>query len=223
MTGFGAATIAEDGISVRVEARSVNHRYLQVKTRLSSELSHLEPEVEQLVRKRLERGSVVINVFLERASGAAAARVDRATAIAYWRELQELSRELGLLEGPRLGMILSLPGVVGGSQDESTRERQHALVLRSVGEALEELVSMRAAEGQSLQRDLEKHAGAIEKLLARIGKGMPAVVREHHKNLGKRMRELLGGRDVVKRSDLARELALLADRLDVGEELSRLA
>ncbi len=82
---------------------------------------------------------------------------------------------------------------------------------------------MREREGASLEADLRANAAAVAKEAARIGKRMPKVVREHHKKLRQRVQELLGGQSKLGPAELPRELALLADRMDVGEELARLS
>lgn len=223
MTGFGAATVGDGAFSVRAEVRSVNHRFLQVKTRLPSELSHLEPEVEGLVKKALERGAVAIHVDVERAAGSELAKVDVAVARAYRDQLRALARELEI--GPEIGveMLVQLPGVLATPDERAEVEREAKLVEKGMKEALAALVRMRETEGRTIAADLAKHTDGIAKLVAKIEKRMPKVVVEHHKALQKRVDALLGGRDVVKQADLARELALLAERMDVSEELARLS
>jgi uncharacterized protein (TIGR00255 family) len=222
MTGFGAASAATGGLSVRVEVRSVNHRHLQAKLRLPAEAAHLEPQLEGLVRAKLSRGSIALGVHLTREGGTAAARIDEEVAAAYAKRLGAMAERLGLDGSVELEDLLGLPGVIAGRDDGEADPRIDKLVTGAVKDALTELVRMREVEGEALTRDLRKHATAITKLVARIGKRMPGVVRAHHKALKGRVEELLGGSTTVDSKDLARELALMADRLDVSEELSRL-
>jgi len=223
MTGFGAAASEARGTSLRVEVRSVNHRHLVVKLRLPEAFAALEPEVEERVRAKCERGTVSLNLALERCAGATAARVDHALAGRYTRELTELAGELGIPAGLSLDTLLGLPGVLSeaGSGEDGTEMR--AAVLALVDEALARMLAMRAAEGTALAADLRKNAQALERLAARIQKRMPSIVRAHRSALEKRVQALLGGKAPVASTDLARELALQADKLDVSEELTRLA
>lgn len=223
MTGFGAASVEDGALSVRVEARSVNHRFLQVKTRLPSELAHLEGELEGVVKKLVERGAVTIHVAVERAASATVAKLDEGVARVYRDQLQAMAKALGIAGDVKLETLVELPGVVASPDLRAEVEHEAKLVENAVRGALAKLVAMRAVEGQSLLADMKKHADGIVKLIAQIGERMPAVVVEHHAALQKRVDELLGGRDVVKKADLARELALLAERMDVSEELSRLS
>ena len=223
MTGFGSAAVQDGALSVRVEIRAVNHRYLQVKARLPSELAQLETEVENWVKRALERGAVTVSVSVERAAGADVAKIDTARARAYRDQLLQLADELDLDDNIRLETLVSLPGVVASPDELAAGADEARLVEKTIKSALDALVRMREAEGQSLHADLTRNAAGVSKLLEKVGARMPEVVVEHHRALQKRVDELLGGRDLVKQADLARELALLAERMDVSEELTRLA
>ena len=225
MTGFGAASVTKGRIVARVELRSVNHRHLQLKARLSSEQAHLEPALEALVREKLERGAVSVSATIEREAAAGAARVNTDVAKRYQKLLQGLAKELKLEGGVRLDTLIGLPGVIGSAEDDSQRETEDELLLGCAKQAIEELVRMRAREGASLLADLRKNTKGIAELVASIEVRMPAVVREHHESLRERVALLLDGqspRVAVRPEDLAREVALLADKMDVGEELTRL-
>ncbi|MCC6405634.1 MAG: YicC family protein [Planctomycetes bacterium] len=232
MTGFGAAQAAAKrgakgatpgiGATLRVEVRAVNHKFLQVKVRLPADLSFLESEIEELVRKRLERGAVQLNVFASGPSGVETVAIDRDALRNYKRELAKLSKELALDGDVKLDTLLGLPGVIGTGVDTGALKQREKEVLALVEEALDALGQMREVEGKALAKDLAKHAAEIEKLTARIEKRMPEVVVAHRDALTKRVQELLGPTHSVQSNDLAREVALLADKLDVSEELSRL-
>ena len=223
MTGFGAAASEANGTALRVEVRSVNHRHLAVKLRLPEALADLEPDVEERVRAKCERGTVTVHLALERPADAAPARVDRELARRYARELTSLAGELGLPPTLSLDALVTLPGVLSEDGVEEDKERAHAVALQLVDEALARMLAMRAAEGGALAADLRKNAAALAKLAERIRKRMPGIVRAHRAALAKRVQALLGGKVPVSSADLAREIALQADRLDVSEELARLA
>jgi len=222
MTGFGAATAGNEELSVRVEVRTVNHRHLQIKQRLAPEASHLEGDLEGMVRKRLARGSVSLGLQVQRGGGAAAACIDLEVARAYRERLTELARELGLEGDLELADLLDLPGVVAGREEGDADPRLRKLTLQALKDALDELLGMREEEGRALARDLERQATAVGKLCARIAKRMPTVVRAHQRTLQQRVEELVGRGAEIPPKDLAREISILADRLDVSEELTRL-
>lgn len=225
MTGFGAAQAAAKGrgAALRVEVRAVNHKFLQVKVRLPQDLSFLESEIEELVRKRLERGAVQLNVFASGPSGIETVAIDHAALGNYKRELARLGKELSLDAEVKLETLLALPGVVGTGVDASALKRREREVLALVERALDALGEMREVEGKALAKDLAKHAAEIHRLVARIEKRMPEVVIAHREALTKRVAELLAPGHKLAPADLAREVALLADKLDVSEEIARLA
>jgi len=222
MTGFGAATASAKGLTVRAELRSVNHRHLLVKVRLPADRAELEPRVEALVRKRLARGSVTAHVHLTTEGSAAAARIDVEVARSYRDQLKDLGQKLGLDSEVRVAELLLLPGVVGSREANSDSDRVERLVLRAVGDALVDLLGMRETEGEAMARDLKRSATAIQRSVKRIATRMPKVVEHHQQQLTKRLDTLLGSAGSVSATDLAREVALLSDRLDVSEELTRL-
>jgi uncharacterized protein (TIGR00255 family) len=225
MTGFGAAQAAakKKGAALRVEVRAVNHKFLQVKVRLPADLSFLESEIEELVRKRLERGAVQLNVFASGPSGVETVAIDHAAVKNYRRELEKLARELSLAPDVSLDTLLGLPGVVGTGVDTGALKQREKEVIALVDQALDNLAKMREVEGKAMAKDLAKHAGEIQKLVGRIEKRMPDVVVAHRESLTKRVADLLGPGHTLQPNDLAREVALLADKLDVSEEIARLS
>jgi uncharacterized protein (TIGR00255 family) len=223
MTGFGAAASETGGASLRVEVRSVNHRHLVVKLRLPEAFAALEPEVEERVRAQCERGTVSVSLAHERTGAVAQARLDHELARRYARELTSLADELGVPPVLSLDTLVGLPGVLTDAAPPADGDGARAAVLELLGQALARMLEMRAAEGAALAVDLRKNAAELAQLAARIQKRMPSIVRGHRTALAKRVQALLGGKVPVSDADLAREVALQADKLDVSEELTRLA
>jgi uncharacterized protein (TIGR00255 family) len=226
MTGFGAAAATAGGAEARVEIRAVNHRHLQVKSRLPQALSHLEPQIEAAVRAKLSRGSVTVGVDVDRPR-VSAARIDAKALRGWCEEIARASKAAGLEAEYGLDTLLGLPGVLASNVDDDRAEADEALVMGALTGALEGLDAMRAREGKALAADLRKNGKAIQQIAKRIDKRMPFVVKEQHAALKKRLAELLEGAPKGGRTpsdaDLAREVALLADRMDVAEELTRIA
>jgi uncharacterized protein (TIGR00255 family) len=222
MTGFGLGEAEAKSLAVRVEIRSVNHRFLQARFRLPSEFADLEPKVDQAVKKRLSRGSVTLTVIATRAAAPTVVRVDNELAARYAELLGNTARQLGIENDLKLSNLMTLPGVVGTQLDESVREEESKTLLAAVEHALANLIAMREAEGASMEADIHKHAAAVAGLRARIEERMPQALQEHFSGMRRRAEDLLGREGPIDPKDLARELALLAERSDVAEELSRL-
>lgn len=222
MTGFGSASGEGGGYALRIEIRSVNHRHLQVKARLPADFALIESDLERVVRQKLERGSVTVHLHATSVASATPAILDAQLVARYKRELDQIAAATGLEHVARLEALMGLPGVVRAVESENGVDDARQGVLALVSTALERLLEMRSAEGRALAEDLQEQAGAIGKLAARIGKRMPGVTRGHQRTLRRRVEELIARRHGVSEADLAREIALLADRLDVSEELARL-
>jgi uncharacterized protein (TIGR00255 family) len=222
MTGFGGASREHDSVSLRAEVRSVNHRHLQVKTRLPSELAALEPAVEKRVRGRLGRGSVTVTVSLTLASTAQAATINQELLARYRHQLLAAARELGLDGGLDLATLVALPGVLAAPEVGVDDQALEPRVLETVDAAVDALVAMRRTEGAALEAELRRLAAGLGEIVARIEERVPAVVAALHAGLRERVSELLGPGAELSDADLAREVALLADRADVSEELARL-
>ena len=222
MTGFGAAAHAESSLPLKVEVRSVNHRHLQIKTRLPGDLAFLESEVEDLVRRKIERGAVSVSINFTSPAALNAVTVNVETAKRYKKLLGSMAKDLGVTADLSLDKLAGLPGVIGGEVDKRSLARVPKAVKQVLEEALEALGRMRDREGEAMRKDLTKNAASIEKIVARIAKRMPAAVKQHQKTLHARVEELLGGTTKIQPQDMARENALIADRMDVSEEVTRL-
>jgi len=226
MTGYGRAESTDDQVRIAVEVRSVNNRFLKVSQRLPEGLTSLEVPIENLVRKHLSRGTVNLNLVVEPRGAAVRAPINAAVLSAYWKDLAALARETGgAARPPALEALLGLPGVVGTEEALLTgivglEER----VTKVVAETLERLDRMRAAEGASTAGDLAAILDAIEERLAAIQARAPQVMGEVRQRLAARVESLLA--DIQLAPDdpsLMREVAFLAERSDINEELARLA
>lgn len=231
MTGFGSARAqadAEDGatLSAACEVRSVNHKHLQAKVRLPQELSVLEAPVISIVRSTLARGAVQVAIDVKRSGGCAPIELDDAVCARYVELQSELAQRHGLEPIRSVRDLIGLPGVISSEPSalsgESSAGPEADLVRRVVQDALAELVEMRVREGAAMGRDLAKIAGEIESVVARIEERAPGVLERHGRRLIERVAELSANVETSE-SDLAREIALLADKLDLSEELARLA
>jgi len=222
MTGFGLGEAEVPGLSLRVEVRSVNHRFLQARYKLPSEFTDLEPKVDQLVKKKLSRGAVTLSVFADRAAAPSTVVVDEEVAARYKRLLTKAAKGLSIENDLSLSTLIGLPGVIGTAPDPKAHQREGKALLKGVADAIEALLAMRETEGASMAADVRKQCKAIERLRASIEKRMPAIVRGHFEGMRQRAEALLGGEGAFEERELARELALLAERSDVSEELSRL-
>jgi uncharacterized protein (TIGR00255 family) len=224
MTGFGRAEGSSEAWSVTVEARSVNHRHLDVALRLPSSLGSLEIDTRKLVQVRLERGRVDVAVQIAPASGRSVRDVhlDAALAERYAGLARALGRDLGVAGEPSLTWLLERPGVV---QIEDAAPPQPAAVWpvlsETLGRALDELVARRTSEGAALVLALRglwaEMVAQVEAMTARA----PLASARRGERLRERLRALLG-EVPLDEARIATEVAAWAQKTDVTEELARL-
>jgi uncharacterized protein (TIGR00255 family) len=222
MTGHGRGVVERAGRRATVEIRSVNHRFFDLKLRTGPLEPALEDRVVQAVRRRAERGAFTVAVRDESASGPGkdSVRVDVALARGAFAALEELRRELGLATPVSLEQIAALPGVL--VIGESTADPE--AVAAAAEQALDELTAMRKREGDILARDLEARLDRLAAFAAEVKRMSADAPAEQGRRLGERLAKLLaGGSQSVDEQRLAQEIAVLADRMDVTEELVRLA
>ena len=223
MTGFGAADGDVGGARVSVEIRSVNHRFFSPSIKLPGALARWEGEVRDAMRRSVTRGHVTLSARFDRdgADGTMALPIDEGRFAAYVAQLRELQERFQLQDTLDVAAILRLPDVfvAGAAREEFTVDSAPQLVA-VVEQAVAALLAMRSIEGARLVTYLDERLDLIERALARVAIRAPERVTEQRDRLRTAVRELTGGL-AVDEHRLAQEIALLADRLDVQEELSR--
>jgi len=217
MTGFGSAEGAVGGARVSVEIRSVNHRFFNPSVKLPSELSKWEVDVRDAMRRGITRGHVTLSARVERTQ-LEDARIDEARFGAYIEQIRRLQERFGLSGDVDAADVLRLPNVIA-SRDEET-EGTAAELVAIVDRAVAALDQMRAAEGARLARYLDERLSIIERAVERIGERAPTRLVEQRDRLRAAITELANG-VALDDQRLAQEVAILADKLDVAEEISR--
>jgi uncharacterized protein (TIGR00255 family) len=220
MTGFGAADGAVGGGRVSVEIRSVNHRFFNPSIKLPSVLARWEADVREALRRRVSRGHVTLGARFEREGDDDASPIDESRFAAYVAQLRVLQERYDLDRSLDVGTVLRMHDVFAGATREELPAEAGPALLTIVDRAVDALLEMRGDEGRRLAAYLDERLGVIEGALDRIAQRAPERVLEQRERLRLAVRELAAGVDVDEHR-LAQEIALLADRLDVAEELSR--
>src|SRR5687768_6438273 len=218
MTGFGAADGVVGEGRVSVEVRSVNHRFFSPSIKLPNVLARWESDVRDALRRKVSRGHVTLAARFEREGEASP--IDESRFGAYVTQLRSLQERYDLDRALDVGTVLRLHDVFAGSSREDLPAEAGPELLGIVDRAVDALLQMRGDEGLRLAAYLEERLHVIEGALGRIAVRAPERVLEQRDRLRQAVRELAGGVDVDEHR-LAQEIALLADRLDVAEELSR--
>lgn len=226
MTGYGDAQWEDDGVSLVVEIRSLNNRFLKSTIKLPDALAFAEPEISRAIRAELSRGSVTFTLHMRMMDKGGAFDVNEAAVRHYLNHL-EAAVAAGSGENCTIDMatLMQLPGVCQ-PREYSEAEHQHFLeiVEKLAKEALGRLRRMRAEEGQELWTDLKEQLEVVRthlELLLKLADGVP---NEYRKRLEQRVNSMLAGANLKLDNDiLAREVAVFAERSDINEEGKRLA
>jgi uncharacterized protein (TIGR00255 family) len=219
MTGFGSAEGQVGGAQVAVEVRSVNHRFFNPSIKLPSGFARFEGEVRESLRRAVTRGHVTLFARVSREQ--TAGQIDEARFAAYVRQLRDLQQRYGLEPTLDVGTILRLPDVLGSSEDDNEPATADAAELvEIVSRAVGAMDAMRVAEGARLCAYVEERLQLIADAVERIASRAPQRLVEQRDRLRQAVQELAGG-VALDEQRLAQEIAILADRLDVSEEIAR--
>ncbi len=224
MTGFGRGSAAGEDYKVAVEIKTVNNRYLDVHLRLGQELTSLEMGIRKLVSARLSRGRVDLNINFER-TGATSYEINRQLIAGYVKALRDMQEEFKLAGDVDINTLTRLPGALTTARD-GLDDTVTSGIERAVNEALDDLERMRASEGATLAEEMRVRLAKIEAEVPVIESAAEGLVDAYRQRLQKRIGELVnrsGGQPVeLDAGRLAQEVAYLADRSDITEELTRL-
>ena len=236
MTGYGVATAQNETVSVSVEIRTVNHRFLDLHVRVPREYQFLETEIAPLIRSMIDRGRVDVGITVKN-SETVAFKIDTELLHRYLEFVNRLyaahtssSPEVGHGgEGmrkpvPDMVAMLGLPGILQNNNDTSMEvvAAISDLTKQSVSGALDGVLAMRRQEGEALRNDMLRNLAAIEDSTGEIRKLSANAPSEYQEKLRLRLEQLLT-QGSVDPQRLAQESAILADRCDISEELTRMA
>lgn len=227
MTGYGEARHQSDSLSLSVELRALNNRYLKVTLRAPDPYHLLEAEVEKVVRRSVRRGTLQIHLRIEKSSAPLDFRINTVALGAYVQQIHAWAKQTGLGDqtGALLGQVLALPGVVPepGNLSGALHE-DWPTIEKTLDRALAHLKMMRQEEGKAMAQELLALRDEISRHLESIRQRIPQVVTLFRDRLHERVRTLLNELDVqLDRTDLIREVSIFAERSDIAEEVTRLA
>ena len=225
MTGFGRGTAAGENFNVAVDLKTVNNRFLDVHLRAGAELSSLETAIRRLISEQLSRGRVDATIMLDRTSELAY-EMNRPLITGFIEAMRSVQREFALTGEPDINVLARLPGALQPVRDGNLTEAMKEGIERAVAEALAELNRMRGQEGEALAAEMHSRLDEIERQVPLIEAVAKDLIESYRARLQRRISELLArdGLDIVEldQGRLAQEVAYLADRSDISEELARL-
>jgi len=223
MTGYGKAMVAGEDFSVSVDLKTVNNRFLDIHLRVGAELASLEAGIKKRITSRLSRGRVDISISIER-TAQMIYELNRPLIAGYVNALKQLQHDFQIGGELDINVLARIPGALQPARN-GIDDRVIAALDNAVDQALDELEKMREQEGEALKLELRDRVKKIEALVPTIEAAADGLADAYRVRLQKRINELLtrGGQIVeVDPARLAQEVAYLADRSDVSEEMVRL-
>lgn len=222
MTGYGQADCEVAGVRLHVEIRSVNHRFLELTTRMPTGWGAMEEEVKSVLRRHLKRGKVNVTLTVD---GELASRreldVDWELADSLIQAAQSLQERYGLVQPVTLTDLLQHPHILQLDEAKVSPEEFRGPLLETVESAVQSLLQMRWREGKSLADDLLDRLNKLEQLTREMEERAPQVVVQYRERLRERLTDFLDAA-VLDQDRILAEAALFADRADIAEELTRL-
>ncbi len=222
MTGYGRAQQATETRDITVEIKAVNHRYFELNARMPRAYLSLEDPIRAELRKSIVRGKVDLNLSVSRKEGDDTnVTVDRTLLSQYLKELRAAAEEYGLKDDLTASSMLRLPSVVSTENGEEDIAEIWQEILPVLKEALASFVSQREEEGKRLADDIIQKCEELNSFASRVEEHLPALMEAYELRLRTRIEELLGERS-VEEGRILTEVAIMADKTAVDEELVRL-
>jgi uncharacterized protein (TIGR00255 family) len=223
MTGYGRGMVTGDDFSVSVDLKTVNNRFLDIHLRVGSELVAIEPAIKRRISSRLARGRVDVTVSFER-TAQVAYELNRPLIAGYVEALRQMQQDFGIEGVLDINVLARIPGALVPARN-GIDERMTGALEQAIDQALDDLEKMRQQEGEALRLELSERVSKIESLVPTIEASAAGLADAYRLRLQKRISELVNrsGQNIeLDPARLAQEVAYLADRSDVSEEMVRL-
>lgn len=222
MTGYGKARLVTDGRDVTVEIKSVNHRYFEMFARIPCAYMQIEDMIRSYLQTRIVRGKIEVNVSIaDNGASVSAVKVNKPLFEAYYAALKDVSETYSLPFDAGAAVALRFPDVIAAEKEDEDVKAVWASVLPALEAATDAFIAQREAEGGRLSKDIQAKCTEIKSNVDFIESRSAQLIGEYEKKLRARIEELLG--DVkVDEQRLLTEVAIMADRIAIDEELVRL-
>lgn len=223
MTGYGKGQCESELYRIKVELKSVNHRYLDVNIKLPRYLIYLEESIKKTIKEYLNRGKVDVFINFEFINVSSVdVKVDLPLARSFKAALEELKEELQLEDTIRLNNLLSVSDILKTEKRDLDDDLVWDTLNDALKDALVQISEMRSFEGDKLKEDMISKLDSIEGIIAYVEERSPLVVDEYRVKLNDRINSLMEDKTLIDPDRLAMEVAIYADKSSIDEEITRL-
>ena len=222
MTGFGKAEYKDGNISLTVEIKTVNNRFLDLNSKFPRIFQSLEDVIRHTISKNIKRGKADVYISFEKCGESAISlKVDNNLAKAYMEASKKIAKAIGKKSDIKVSSLLKMPEIVKQTQEELDLEYVSKILEDTLTKACESLNNMRLYEGEKLKEDLLLRISTIESTVNDIKKQAPLVQQEYRDKLLERLNDILQGVNIDE-ARILQETAIFADKSNIDEELTRL-
>ena len=222
MTGYGRCEKIDENKKIVIDIKSVNHRYSDISVKVPRAYGYTEDKIRDYVASHVSRGKVDVFVYIEfYTNGDKLVILDKTLCKNYYNDLNEIKKECEIKDKIKLSDVSSFRDIFVAKQEDEDKDQVLKMIFECLEPAMEDFIASREREGSRMAQDVREHAQAILKDVEVIEKIMPQAEKEYAEKLKQRMTELLGDFNIDE-SRLLTEVAIMADRICVSEELVRL-
>lgn len=222
MTGYGRCEKIDENKKIVIDIKSVNHRYSDISVKVPRAYGYTEDKIRDYVASKVSRGKIDVFVYIEfYTSGDKVVVLDKALCKNYYNVLEEIKQECKIDGDIRLSDVSSFRDIFVTKQEDEDKEQVWNMILECLEPAMNDFLSAREREGKRMAEDIKEHAEIILEDVKVIEEIMPVAEKEYAEKLRQRMLELLGDFNIDE-SRLLTEVAIMADKICVSEELVRL-
>jgi len=222
MTGYGKSVLDNGDISIKVEIKSVNSRYLDINFKCTRGLSFIEEKVRAMLKDRIDRGKIDIYVGIRGDyAESKAVKVDEKAAESYISAFKKLKDRFRLRGKPDLATIAAIPGLFSLEETEPDETLLAPFITSAVKSAIDNLMDMKETEGRNLEKDMLVKISSMKQITSEIETHSEGLTQEYSVKLKERIKELMDEAEVDE-TRLAQEVAYFADRSCIDEEITRL-
>lgn len=221
MTGFGKTVCELQGKRINIEVKSLNSKQLDIYTKIPHIYKEKELDIRNLLKQKLDRGKVEFGIYIDKIEDEKAANINKSVIINYYKQLKKIAGELNIEKSePLLPTIMRLPDIIKPENDELD-EREWEEIKSHIGKAIEELISFRSREGETLGKDMIERVNMIESYLKKVDPFEKERINRIRQRLNNNLQEFIttGNFDANR---LEQEIIFYLEKLDISEEKIRL-
>lgn len=223
MTGYGRGEFLQGSYRIKIEIKSVNHRYNDISVKMPRHINYLEDSIKKMIKEKVSRGKIDVYINLEYINESAVeVKVDIPLAKSFKTALEGLLEELNINDFIRLNNLLSIPEVIKTERREVDEDLIWECIKEAMETALDNMMQMREKEGVELKIDIILKLENIEGSLINIVERAPFVVIEYKEKLKDRIKELIDNNITLDEDKINSEVAFFADKSSIDEEIVRL-